>query len=187
MTRSYLSKLLPLLVLVGGFVATYFLQQAAFNYSRQTQQDYFNYQPREIVLHIEQRLAAYEQALLGSKRLFVASKSVKRDEFRDYADAIRHLISAHFRALDHLNRNPQDAAYRMATHLGLPAANVLTAFKGLLLPDATDNRRMLTGSPPQLTDTARKVSAIMVEENFLPRDDPLTTLIRADFLPTHAL
>lgn len=101
----------------------------------------------------------------------------------NHAAAIRHLISAHFQALDYLNRNPQDAAYRMATHLGLPVSDVLPAFKGLLLPDAINNRRMLTGSPPQLLDTARKVSAIMVEGKLLSRDDAFIALIRTDFLP----
>lgn len=100
-----------------------------------------------------------------------------------HADAIRHLISAHFRALNHMNHNPQDAAYRMASHLNLPTEDVLPAFRGLLLLDAANNRRMLSGSPPQLLDTARKVSAIMVKEKLLQRDDAFTSLIRADFLP----
>lgn len=67
---------------------------------------------------------------------------------RSHARAIRHLIGAHFRALDHLTRNSQDAAYRMAPRLGLPAANVLSVFKGLLLPDAAENYRLLAGSSP---------------------------------------
>lgn len=103
-----------------------------------------------------------------------------------HAAAIRHLLSAHFRALDYLNRNSHDAAYRMATRLGLPAADVLPAFKGLLLPDAANNCRMLRSSSPQLLDTARKISAIMVKEGLLPRDDTLASLIRADFLPSDA-
>lgn len=103
---------------------------------------------------------------------------------RSHADAIRHLISAHFQALDYLSRNPQDASYRMASHLGLPAAGVLPAFKGLLLPDASNNHRLLAGASPQLLNTARKVSAIMVKEKFIPREDPLTALVCADFLPT---
>lgn len=102
---------------------------------------------------------------------------------RSHAAAIRLLISAHFKALDHLSINPQDAAYRMASHLNLPKGDVLPAFRGLLLPDAANNRRMLTGASPQLLDTARKVSAIMLEEKLLPRDDTFTALIHADFLP----
>ncbi len=104
-----------------------------------------------------------------------------------HAAAIRHLISAHLQALDYLRRNPHDAAYRMATHLGLPVDDVLPTFKGLLLPDATNNRRLLTGSPPQLLDIARKVSVFMVKEKLLPRDDTFIELIRADFLPADYL
>ena len=102
---------------------------------------------------------------------------------RSHAEAIRHIISAHFKALDYMNRNPHDAAYRMATHLGLPVADVLSSFRGLLLPDAAGNHRMLAGASPQLLDTAHKVSAMMVEEKLLPRDDTFTELVRADFLP----
>ncbi|MDD5300123.1 MAG: PAS domain S-box protein [Gallionella sp.] len=85
MTRLHLNKLLlPLLVLSAGFVATYFLQQAAYTAAHQIQQDNFAYQSREIILSIEQRLKAYEQVLRGAKGLFIASKSVERGEFRNY-------------------------------------------------------------------------------------------------------
>lgn len=73
-----------LLVLLTGLVAIYFLQNAAFNISRQIRQDEFDYQAREITLRIQQRLEAYEQVLRGVKGLYVASKSVERKEFRDY-------------------------------------------------------------------------------------------------------
>ena len=79
-----LDKRIPLLVLAVGLVTTYLLQQAAFKDARQIQQDIFAYQTREITLRIEQRLAAYEQILRGAKGLFVASKSIGRNGFRDY-------------------------------------------------------------------------------------------------------
>ncbi|HEX5363196.1 MAG TPA: ABC transporter substrate-binding protein [Gallionella sp.] len=101
-----------------------------------------------------------------------------------HAAAIRHLLSAHFRALDHLNRNPQDAAFRMASHMNLPASDVLPAFKGLVLPDADNNRRLLTGAAPELRETASKVSHVMVETKLLPRDDDMKGLIHAEFLPS---
>lgn len=111
--------------------------------------------------------------------------AIRRDRLdRRHAGAIRHLLAAHFRALEHLNRNPQDAAYRMAPHLGLPAADFLSAFKGLTLPDAANNYRLLAGTPPELLTSARKLSAILVKSGLLKQDDPLTTLICADFLPT---
>ncbi|WP_333874746.1 ABC transporter substrate-binding protein [Methylobacter sp.] len=101
-----------------------------------------------------------------------------------HANAIRHLIATHFYTLDYLNRNPQDAAYRMSTRLGLPAANVLTALKGLVLPDAANNYRWLYGSAPELLASARKLSSIMVRSGSLKQDDTLKSLICADFLPT---
>lgn len=104
-------------------------------------------------------------------------------DFR-HAGAVRHLLATHFYSLDYLNRNPQDAAYRMAIRLGLPAANVLTALKGLVLPDAANNHRWLSGSAPELLVCARKLSNIMVISGLLKEEDPLNSLIYADFLPT---
>ena len=100
-----------------------------------------------------------------------------------HEEAVRHLVAAHFRGLDHLRRNPQDAAYRMAGHLRVPAAEVLTAFKGLLIPDAANNLRLLAGTSPTLLASAHQLSRIMVKGRFLAQDDTLKALIRADFLP----
>jgi diguanylate cyclase (GGDEF)-like protein/PAS domain S-box-containing protein len=77
-----------LLVLSSGLVTLYFLQNAALNAARQIQQDNFEYQAREVVLRIEQRLAAYEQVLRGVRGLYVASKNVERNEFRDYVSSL---------------------------------------------------------------------------------------------------
>ena len=89
MARLNFNKYLPLLVLVSGLVATYFLQQAAFTAAHQVQQDNFAYQTREIMLRIKQRLMTYEQVLSGAKGLFSASESVERDEFREYVANLR--------------------------------------------------------------------------------------------------
>lgn len=84
MTQRHIDKLLPWLVLAAGLAATFLLQQAAFNDARRAQQDSFAFQTREITMHIEQRLAAYEQVLLGVKGLYLASKEVDRNEFFSY-------------------------------------------------------------------------------------------------------
>ncbi len=103
---------------------------------------------------------------------------------RHYANAIQHLIFNHFRALDHLNHNPLDAAYRISKRLDLPAEKVLSAFKGLVLPDAANNYRLLAGTSPEFLSNARKLSNIMVNSHLLKQNDSLTALIRADYLPT---
>jgi NitT/TauT family transport system substrate-binding protein len=106
---------------------------------------------------------------------------------RSHASAIRHLMSAHFRSLNQVKRNPHDAAYRMAAHLGLPATGVLNAFKGLVLPDVANNHRLLGGASPELLVSARKLSAIMTRSGLLKQEDTLALLINSDFLPVDSL
>lgn len=100
-----------------------------------------------------------------------------------HSSAIRHLISANFRVVDHIKRNPIDAAYRMAAHLGLPVADVLPAFKGLFLPDAAHNYRLMTGPSPELLTSARRLSNSMYTNKLLKHNDSLNALVNADFLP----
>ncbi|MFH2140457.1 MAG: ABC transporter substrate-binding protein [Pseudomonadota bacterium] len=102
---------------------------------------------------------------------------------RSHAAAIRNLISAHFKALGHMRHNPQDASYRMATRMGLPADQVMGAFQGMVLPDAINNRRMLAGPTPQMAGSARSLSDLMLKAGFLQQEAPLTGLFSADYLP----
>jgi len=107
-------------------------------------------------------------------------------DFR-HTSAVNHLLQSHFRALDHIKHNPQDAAYRMTRHLKLPVADVLQAFKGLMLPDAASNYRLLSGVKPEILASVAKLSNTMVQSKLLPKEDTLGNLIRADFLPPDAL
>ena len=70
-----ITKLLPSLVLACGFITTYLLQHAAFDATRQIQQDNFAYQADDIKLRIEQRLATYEQVLHGVQGLLTAANA----------------------------------------------------------------------------------------------------------------
>lgn len=87
-SRARVIALPVLLVLVTGFLAVYFLQQAAINAARHAQQEDFDYQGREIALRIEQRLDSYAQVLRGARGLYVASQSVERGEFRDFVSSL---------------------------------------------------------------------------------------------------
>lgn len=129
---------------------------------------------------------------LGARKLFDSRQipntivdvlAIRSDLVAAHAGELRHLVRAHFRALDHLARSPHDAAYRMATHLNLPAGDVLSAFKGLLLPDAQANRRLLAGREPPMLLTAQKVSAALVENGLLQQPDKLNALVSAEFIP----
>jgi len=87
-SRARATALPILLVLITGFLIVYFLQQAAVNTARRIQQDDFDFQGRETVLRVEQRLASYEQVLRGVRGLYGASQSVERSEFHAYLSAM---------------------------------------------------------------------------------------------------
>lgn len=108
--------------------------------------------------------------------------AVRQDMLEEKRDAIRHLVAAHFRALRHLLTNSQDASYRMAAHLGLASEQVLPSFKGMVLPDPDNNRRLLGGDKPALQASAVSLNEVMFREGLLPRLNHLDSLLRADFL-----
>lgn len=102
------------------------------------------------------------------------------------SEAVRHLVAAHLRGLAHLASHPQDAAYRMASRLRLPPDRALAAFRGLVLPDNENNRRLLAGTAPALLASARRLSALMASSGLLPAEDDLAGLLRPEFLPEGA-
>lgn len=104
-----------------------------------------------------------------------------------HASALSQLLAAHFKALDALTSNPQDTAYRMANHLGLPASDVLTAFKGLMLPTPAINYRMLAGAAPELLPIAQRVSDTLQRSGVLTQPPDLNGLVDASRLPTNGL
>lgn len=106
---------------------------------------------------------------------------------RTHAKALKHLVATHFQALDEFTHNPQDSAYRMAGHLNLPAAGVLAAFRGLMLPKLAENHRLLAGRVPDLSTTARRVADILLQLGILSQSDALTNLIKDAYLPTEGL
>jgi len=82
-------RFLPLLVLAVSLTITYFLWQDARQNAMRDLQAHFDSRVHEAAIHVEQRMAAYKQVLRGVKGLFVASISVERDEFHEYANALR--------------------------------------------------------------------------------------------------
>ncbi|MEO5354616.1 MAG: CHASE domain-containing protein [Magnetococcus sp. XQGC-1] len=80
---------LPWLVLLIGLMATRFLYQATQRDAYENLQDNFAYEAQEIILRIQQRMAAYEQVLRAVRGLFNASESVERHEFRDFVETLQ--------------------------------------------------------------------------------------------------
>lgn len=161
-----------------------------------------------VPLDIDEHLAAWEREKLdalityeptatlllaqGARRLYDSRKipdtiidvlAVKPEAITRQPEALAALVAGHFRALRHLRHNPQDAAYRMAGRMGIPAAEVLDAYRGLELPDLELNRKLLDGATGRLRAAAEEVSRVMLAAGMLSQAADLSDLARADFLP----
>lgn len=127
---------------------------------------------------------------LGAQRLFdsralpgriVDLLAVRSEAIRDRPQDVRVLVAAHFTGLAHWQRTPEVAATQMAARLGMAAAEVPAAFRGLHLPDAAENRSWLSGD--RLASAARDLQALMLERGLLSRPPPSGPLADPRFLP----
>lgn len=98
-------------------------------------------------------------------------------------EALAALVAGHFKALRHLRHNPQDAAFRMAGRMAIPAGEVLGAYRGLQLPDVHANRRLLAGKDSHLLKAAGELAQVMRAAGLLTDAPDLSNLVRGDFLP----
>jgi NitT/TauT family transport system substrate-binding protein len=95
---------------------------------------------------------------------------------------LQQLISGHFQARAHFLAQPQDASIRMAARLQTPQAEVVAGFKGLQLPDAAENRKLLApgGTFERVSSDLQRV---MVAAGLLSRVADLRELCDDRFLP----
>lgn len=134
---------------------------------------------------------AAELLAAGATRLFDSRQMpdtifdvlvVRRDRIEGRHASLRRLVESHFRALEHLRRNREDAVHRIAAHQGVAAADVRRALGGVMLPDASGNRYALQPGS-RFDQTARRLERLMVQRRLLKDDDDLNGLFDANFLP----
>ncbi len=92
-------------------------------------------------------------------------------------DTIQDLVNGHFRALDYLKKNPQEASRLIAPRTKVTPEQILEAFKGLEQPDIEKNKALLDMSDPSLIDGMKRLMEVMVENKLLPKTiDPADLL-----------
>jgi NitT/TauT family transport system substrate-binding protein len=82
-------------------------------------------------------------------------------------DVLKKLIDGWFRALDYLEKNPTDAARRVADHQGITAEEYLRSLDGAKLPSLEDNRRLLDGPSSPLIPGLRRLSEVAARNGIL--------------------
>ncbi len=132
----------------------------------------------------------------GARRLYDSRQApnmiidvlaVRQSTLSSHKKAIEHLIASHFQALQHFQSNTPDASYRMATHLNVVPEKVTSNYKGLLLPSIKYNRLLIDSEKPQLLQSTKLLSTIMLKSNILSQPAPSRNLFTSDFLPRPAL
>ena len=97
--------------------------------------------------------------------------------------ALKHLVTAHLRAVDYLQNHPEDAAFRMARRLDLPVDQVLPSYRGLVLADLINNHRLMQGDPAILLESSRGLVNFKLANGLLEEHQDLDGLLEPRYLP----
>jgi NitT/TauT family transport system substrate-binding protein len=114
----------------------------------------------------------------GAKLLFDSSQIpgeivdvliVREEVIQKQPKALQALVDGRFRALDYLNKNPQDAAIKIAPRTGLTPEQFLESLKGLRSPDLQENQKLLGKTDPSLLNGVKRLSQVMLDNKLLPK------------------
>ena len=117
-------------------------------------------------------LAAGAKLLFDSSQIpgeIVDTLAISTEAIANSPETIQALVDGRFRALDYFQKNPQDAAVRMAKRTQVTPEQILNAFEGLNQPDLQANQKLLDGSDPSLVNGMTKLIKIMVDNKLLSK------------------
>ncbi len=109
---------------------------------------------------------------------------VARHDHAGMQPLLRALAEAHFRGLEHMQINRQDALFRIAAREQSSPGEVGRMLAGIALPSLAVNRSYLEGDDARLLQAARNLSALMVRHGLLEGDDDLEDLLMSGILPS---
>lgn len=112
--------------------------------------------------------------------------TVRAEALTVHAHALQSLAAAHFKALDYLARQPNDAAARLAPYLGVSADQVLPQFAGLTLPSLAENRAQMSAPARALEQRAAELADLMLSRKLLRTAVNVDHLVDPAFLPQSA-
>ncbi len=90
-------------------------------------------------------------------------------------EQLRHLLDGWFRALDYLQREPQQATELMAVRLDMSAEQFERSVAGIRIPDRAHNRELLL--TPALRAQAERLSRLMLEQRLISHPLALDDLV----------
>lgn len=138
-----------------------------------------SYEPTASLLRREGAERVYDSRALPETIYDVLA--IRRDREPGRRGALEALLAGHFRGLEHIRVNRQDALYRIAAHQGITASEAERALSGVVLPNLAGNLAKLAPGSRFLA-AAREVNDTMVARGLLLRTDALADLVDAAYL-----
>lgn len=97
---------------------------------------------------------------------------------------VKTLIEGWFRALDYLQKHPEDGAKRIALHMGIKPEQFLKSLSGVQLPDVLENQRILGNKDLKLIESTERISKFMVQQKLLKKQINPTSVFDDRILKT---
>jgi NitT/TauT family transport system substrate-binding protein len=98
---------------------------------------------------------------------------VHQDRLEVNQDHIKSLTNGWFRALEYLQKNPDDAAKHMSGRLKITPEQVIQGYAGIKLPSREENIHLLTGESPGLLASAERLQKVMIDNKLLKASLPV--------------
>ncbi len=149
----------------------------AFELSRALEQ--VNMSPKDvkiISLLVSDHEQAFKQGKIDAVVTFEPTVSKLRDilamresVITKQSKTVKILIEGWFRALDYLQKYPEDGAKRIAMHMGIKPEQFLKSLSGIRIPDVLENQQILGKKDPTLIESTKRISNFMVQQKLLKK------------------
>ncbi|WP_462150628.1 ABC transporter substrate-binding protein [Pseudoalteromonas xiamenensis] len=97
-------------------------------------------------------------------------------------EQLQTLLASYFQARTYLQKNPDKAITQLEASMKIPKDVLVKAYGGVILPDYSHNRQLISGSSPKLNQTLLGLKKIMLERKLLRRNIDTREFIDASFL-----
>lgn len=113
---------------------------------------------------------------LGAHTLFDSSEMpgevvdvlvVRNDYLMENKEHLKKLLAGWFRAIEYFDDYPEKSARYMNARMKMGEEQLLSGFRGVVLPKSKENRRLLSGKPTPLSVQAEKLADVMAENKLL--------------------
>jgi len=105
---------------------------------------------------------------------------VRNDVMKGMDGELLHLLQGHFKAVQHIQGNQDDAYYRISALTGLTRGEVSAFYKGMILPNFEYNIELMAGSPGQLQVYSERLGQLLEREGFIASYDS-SELVNSDY------